>query len=85
VLLIVFFPLVGSILWLVAGRPEGGPARSAAYERAAPGFPEYDRPGRAAAADPERDADFLRQVGERTEAQRRRYEQQRARDREQEE
>ena len=79
VLLILFFPLVGSIAWLVAGRPEGA-ARRSAYEREALGFPEYDRPGRAAAVDPEKDAEFLRQVRERAEAQRKAYDEQRKRE-----
>lgn len=82
VLLILFFPLVGSIVWLAAGRPGSGGVRRPAYERETPGFPEYDRPGRAAAADPEQDEAFLRQVRERAEAQRRAYEAQRKRERE---
>lgn len=82
VLLILFFPFVGSIAWLVAGRPETGVARRSAYERESPGFSEYDRPGRAAAVDPERDEAFLRQVRERAEAQRKAYEAQRKRERE---
>ncbi|HEU5037594.1 MAG TPA: PLD nuclease N-terminal domain-containing protein [Nocardioides sp.] len=81
VLLILFFPLVGSIAWLVAGRPDGGVARRSAYERAQPAFPEYDRPGRAAAVDPDRDEEFLRQVRERAEAQRRAYDERRKRER----
>jgi hypothetical protein len=80
VLLILFFPLVGSIAWLVAGRPESGATRRSAYERETPHFPEYDRPGRAAAVDPEKDDEFLRQVRERAEAQRKRYDEQRKRD-----
>lgn len=79
VILILIFPLVGSIAWLAVGRPEGS-ARRSAYEREVPDFPEYDRPGRAAAVDPEKDADFLRQVRERAEAQRRAYEEQRKRE-----
>jgi hypothetical protein len=76
-LLVLFFPFVGSIAWLVAGRPDRGPRRASAYERRAPEFPEYDRPGRAAAVDPERDEEFLRQVRARAEEQRRRHELQR--------
>ena len=83
IILVLLFPLVGSIAWLVAGRPENGVARRSAYERQQPAFPEYDRPGRAAAADPEKDEEFLRQVRERAEAQRKRYEEQRKREREQ--
>lgn len=86
VLLILFFPFVGSIAWLVAGRPDPGVARRAAdgraYRRETPDFPEYDRPGRAAALDPGQDEAFLRQVRERAEAQRRAYEAQRKRERE---
>ena len=72
-LIVLFFPLAGSIAWLVAGRPDNGPQRRSAYEHAAPAFPEYDRPGRAAASNPEDDEEFLRTVRERAEEQRRRY------------
>ncbi len=71
ILLILFFPFVGSIAWLVAGRPVSATPRRSAYERQATEFPEYDRPGRAAAVDPEADAEFLRKVRERAEEQRR--------------
>ncbi len=77
VLLVVLFPFVGSIAWLVAGRPTGERANRSAHERAQQAFPEYDRPGRAAAHDPQRDEEFLRRVRERAEEQRRRYEQSR--------
>jgi hypothetical protein len=70
VLLVLLFPLVGSIAWLVAGRPESAPRRPATGAV----FPEYERPGRFSAADPEKDEEFLRQVRERAEEQRRRYE-----------
>ncbi|MBB6628092.1 PLDc N-terminal domain-containing protein [Nocardioides sp. KIGAM211] len=69
VLLVLLFPLVGSIAWLVAGRPETNAPRSSTG--AAPGFPEYERPGRAAPADAAKDEEFLRQVRERAEQQRR--------------
>lgn len=68
--LILLFPLVGSIAWLVAGRPQRTQSRSA-HERPAPQFPEYDRPGRAAGPTPESDEEFLRRVRERAEEQRR--------------
>lgn len=77
VLLVVLLPFVGSIAWLVAGRPTGERANRSAHERAQPAFPEYDRPGRATAQDPQRDEEFLRRVRERAEEQRRRYEQSR--------
>ena len=73
-LFVLFFPLVGSIAWLVAGRPDVSAGRRSAHEREVPEFPEYDRPGRAAAVDPEKDEAFLRQIRERAEDQRRRYE-----------
>jgi hypothetical protein len=71
VLLVLFFPFVGSIAWLAAGRPTREPVRRSAYEREAPAFPEYDRPGRMAASSPEDDEAFLRRVRERAEEQRR--------------
>ena len=70
ILLVLFFPLAGSVAYLVAGRPRGT-RRASAHERAAPEFPEYDRPGRAAATSPENDEEFLRRVRERAEEQRR--------------
>jgi hypothetical protein len=71
-LIVLLFPFAGSVAWLVAGRPEG-PARRSRHERAVPEFPEYDRPGRAAAVNPEDDEEFLRKVRERAEEQRRAY------------
>ena len=68
-LLVLFFPLVGSIAWLVAGRPLT-PRRSLPYKGNSGIPPEYDRPGRAAAAVPEDDEAFLRRLRERAEAQR---------------
>jgi hypothetical protein len=78
-LLILLFPPIGSIAWLAAGRPQGGAARRAAYERAVPQFPEYDRPGRAAGMTPESDEEFLRRIRERAEEQRRKAAQERKR------
>lgn len=80
ILLILFFPLAGSVAWLVAGRPASAGPRRSAYERGAPEFPEYDRPGRMAAADPAADAEFLRKVRERAEEQRRRAAEQKRRE-----
>lgn len=74
-LLVLFFPLVGSIVWLIAGRPLA-PAGPSPYERTAPAYPEYDRPGRAAGLSPESDEEFLRKVRERAEEQRRAYREQ---------
>jgi Phospholipase_D-nuclease N-terminal len=74
ILLILFFPFVGSIAWLAVGRPTSARPSRSAYEREVPQFPEYDRPGRAAAADPEADEAFLRKIRERAEQQRRKAE-----------
>jgi hypothetical protein len=81
-LVIVFlFPFVGSLVWLLVGRP--AQERPLAREQgAAPGFSEYERPGRFAAADPEKDEEFLRQVRERAEQQRKAYEERKRRERE---
>ena len=81
VVIVLLFSFVGSIAWLVAGRPQTYERRLPSGERAQPLFPEYDRPGRAAALDPEKDEEFLRQVRERAEEQRRAYREKRARER----
>ncbi|WP_372735177.1 PLDc N-terminal domain-containing protein [Nocardioides sp.] len=76
VLVVAVFGVVGALAWFVMGRPASSGRRArGAYERPATAFPEYDRPGRAAAADPAKDEEFLRQVRERADEQRRRYEQ----------
>ena len=76
-LLALFFPIVGGVAWLVAGRPQG-PARSLPYKGNAGRIPpEYDRPGRATAYSPDDDEAFLRSLRERAEEQRRRAEQER--------
>ncbi len=82
ILLILFFPLVGSIAWLVAGRPVRPLRRGGPYERSASAFPEYDRPRRFAATDPAADEEFLKKVRERAEEQRRRAAEQKRRERE---
>ncbi|WP_235189645.1 PLDc N-terminal domain-containing protein [Williamsia sp. D3] len=66
-LLVIVLPLVGSIVWFVAGRPVAGGygRRSGSGRASALGFPEYDEPGRFEPADPAADAEFLRQVRER--------------------
>ena len=77
-LIVLFFPFAGSVAWLVAGRPTTAAGRSP-HERAVPQYPEYDRPGRAAATSTEDDEDFLRKVRERAEQQRRAYREERLR------
>lgn len=76
VLLVLFFPLIGSIAWLVAGRPQAGATSSMPYKgnHGHPSsFPEYERPGRAVASNPEDDEAFLRGLRERAEEQRQAY------------
>ena len=80
ILLVLFFPFVGSIAWLVAGRPQRPARRHGPHERSAGAFPEYDRPGRFAAADPAADEAFLKKVRERAEEQRRKAREQQARE-----
>ena len=72
--LVLFVPIVGGIAWLVAGRPLRGAGRPGGlpYQGNAGRFPEYDRPGRAAAQNPDDDEAFLRGLRERAEEQRRR-------------
>ena len=82
ILLILFFPFVGSIAWLAAGRPVRAPRRAGPHERRASEFPEYDRPGRFAASDPEADEEFLKKVRERAEEQRRQTRERKAAERE---
>jgi hypothetical protein len=74
IVIVLFLPDVGSIAWLIAGRPQsvvrpGG----LPYKGNTGRFPEYDRPGRVAAANPDDDEEFLRQCRERAEQQRRAY------------
>jgi hypothetical protein len=66
---LLFFDL-GSIAWLIAGRPRGA-ARSLPYRGNTGVPPEYDRPGRAAATNPDDDAAFLETLRRRAEEQRR--------------
>ena len=61
---------VGSVLWLVAGRTWAAHSAPAARGTGA-AFPEYHRPGRFAATNPDDDEAFLRQLRERAEEQRR--------------
>jgi hypothetical protein len=75
VLLVLFFPFIGSIAWLVAGRPQTAATSSMPYKgnHGHPSFPEYERPGRAVASNPGDDEAFLRGLRERAEEQRRVY------------
>jgi hypothetical protein len=87
-LIVLFLPVLGAILWLVAGRPwpQGwGAGGQRQPSRSSSAFPEYDRPGRFAASNPDDDEEFLRHVRARAEEQRRRYAEQQAEQRRREE
>lgn len=73
VLIVLLFVEIGGIVWLIAGRPQNRSANAAMPYRGNLGFPEYERPGRSSATNPDDDAEFLRQCRERAEEQRRAY------------
>jgi hypothetical protein len=58
----------------------GLPYRGNSGHRHDSDYPEYDRPGRFAATNPENDEEFLRQVRERAEEQRRLHREKRHRE-----
>lgn len=82
VIVVLLAPLLGSLLWLIAGRPQ-------TFERDLPykgntgstgsAYPEYERPGRFVATNPDDDEEFLRRCRERAEEQRRKAAEQRRR------
>ncbi len=78
VLIVLLLPTVGSIVWLVAGRP-WDPQTAPPPTRAGREFPEYDRPGRHVAQTSDDDEAFLRQVRARAEEQRQRAAEERRR------
>lgn len=83
VLIVVFLPTIGSIIWLVAGRPQNaGRATWSPPPGTTSRFPEYERPGRHIAANLEDDEEFLRRCRERAEEQRRAAQEQRRADEE---
>ncbi|MET8836588.1 PLD nuclease N-terminal domain-containing protein [Micromonospora sp. NPDC004540] len=65
VLIILFFPLVGSIAWFVAGR-EGGTRRPRTAWPMGNGFSEQHRPRQVA---PDDDPEFLSSLAERSRAE----------------
>lgn len=81
--IVVLLGVIGAAIWLLVGRPWAGGAPlerwlgggrrtgDGAWDRPAPAFPEYDRPGRFAATNPDDDEAFLARVRERAESQRR--------------
>ena len=61
ILLILFFPIIGAIAWLVAGRPARRTRRQTAWpSTATAGFPEYERPRQVVA--PDDDPEFLEEM-----------------------
>jgi hypothetical protein len=71
-LVVIVLPDIGSIVWLVAGRPvvHGRPG-GLPYKGNTGRYPEYERPGRHVAVNPDDDEAFLRGLRERAEEQRR--------------
>ncbi|MFE2721458.1 PLD nuclease N-terminal domain-containing protein [Kitasatospora sp. NPDC059327] len=57
VIIVLLFPLVGSIAWLVAGKRRGAPQARPAGGPA--GFPEYERPRGGRPLAPDDDPEFL--------------------------
>ncbi|WP_039815046.1 PLDc N-terminal domain-containing protein [Nocardia otitidiscaviarum] len=65
-LVILFVPTVGALLWLILGRPYEPPR-----PRSTTAYPEYDRPGRYIPRNPDDDEEeFLRALRARAEQQR---------------
>ena len=75
--IVLFLFDIGSIIWLIAGSERTNKAVTGAANRSQPGsagrFPEYDRPGRIPATNPDDDEAFLRQCRERAEQQRQQF------------
>jgi hypothetical protein len=71
-LIVLMLPDIGSIIWLVAGRPRAVRSPGLPYRGNAGGPVQRDRPGRTAALNPDDDEAFLRGLRERVEEQRRR-------------
>ena len=60
IVLILFIPLIGPIVWLVAGRPQRGSAGQVPWPSArSAGHPQYERPR---VVGPDDDPDFLREM-----------------------
>lgn len=78
VLLVIILVDIGAIAWLVAGRPWNSTGRRDAVgyrgnrSPSASKYPEYDRPGRYVAANPDDDEEFLAQLRARAAEQRKR-------------
>jgi hypothetical protein len=77
--IVILLADLGSIAWLIAGRPWSGNASQNPTYRGNKDdrYPEYDRPGRFTASNPDDDEQFLGQLRDRAEQQRRAYRRQR--------
>lgn len=83
VFIVIFLFEIGAIAWLIAGRPQHRQA-SMPYKGNTGIPPEYDRPGRASANNPDDDAAWLMQLKARAEEQRKKAAEQAQRLRQQE-
>src|SRR3954471_2247169 len=83
VFIVIFLVEIGAIAWLIAGRPQTRHA-SMPYKGNTGIPPEYDRPGRASAHNPDDDAAWLMQLKARAEEQRKKAAEQAQRLRQQE-
>jgi hypothetical protein len=72
VFIVLLFPDIGSIAWLVAGKNWNKFASKVPSSPVSAQFPEYDRPGRHVPTNPDDDAEFLASLRKRAEDQRRR-------------
>lgn len=78
-LLVLLLPLIGSIVWLVAGRPQAAP--SLPYKgNHGPALPLRDLSTRPTASSPDDDEAYLRSLRDRAEEQRQIYREQRRRE-----
>ena len=73
IVLILLLPLIGSIAWLVAGRPDRRRADVPWPSTRTAGFPEYERPraGRGRSLAPDDDPEFLAGLAARREDEQR--------------
>ena len=71
VFIVLLLPTIGSIAWLVAGRPWDR-TNLQARTRTSGRFAEYDRPNRFVPSNPDDDEEFLAGLRKRAEEQRRR-------------
>ncbi len=70
--LVLFFPLIGGVAWLVAGRPQGGAGGRGQGGGRGPRGGVRPPSGPVRPSNPDDDEDFLRQLRQRAQEQRRR-------------